>query len=75
MAIANALIRFLRMVQTEEILVRMTRCVMYCTYTQHNWTITNRIAWRFGLDRIITDYSFLTNNAYIMQHLVPSIQM
>ena len=63
MAIANALIRFLEMVQTEVIWVRKTRCVMYCTYTQHNSTITNRIAWRFELNRIITEYSFVTNNA------------
>ena len=73
MAIDNALIRFLKMVQAEVILVHTTLCVMYCTYTQHNWTIMNRIAWQFGFNLIITEYSYVRNNAYIMQHLVPSI--
>ena len=73
MAKVNALIRFLTMVQTEVILVHTTLCVMYCTYTQHNWTITNRTVWQSGLNQIIKEYSYVTNNAYIMQHLVSSI--
>ena len=73
MAKENALIRFLTMVQTEVILIHTTLCVMYCTYTQHNWTITNRIVWQSGLNRIIKENSYVTNNAYIMQQLVSSI--
>ena len=64
MAIENALIRFRKVIQTEVILVHATLCVMNCTYTQHNWTITNRIAWEFGLNRIINEYSYVTNIAY-----------